>query len=101
MFVLVVVYYLPFKDIKDSVVADDEFGRVIFAAWDIVPDALAWHLEFNQAEIQGFNHANNGKNSQTNLTACCVGGKRKVVCQEQITRSCTRACVINMWIAKI
>ena len=36
MFVLVVVYYLPFKDIKDSVVADDEFGRVIFAAWDIV-----------------------------------------------------------------
>lgn len=36
MFVLVVVYYLPFKDIKDSVVADDEFGRVIFAAWDIM-----------------------------------------------------------------
>ena len=36
MFVLFVVYYLPFKDIKDSVVADDEFGRVIFAAWDIV-----------------------------------------------------------------
>lgn len=29
MFVLVVVYYLPFKDIKDSVVADDEFGRVL------------------------------------------------------------------------
>ena len=29
-------YYLPFKEIKDSVVADDEFGRVIFAAWDIV-----------------------------------------------------------------
>lgn len=33
---IVVVYYLPFKDMKDSVVADDEFGRVIFAAWDIV-----------------------------------------------------------------
>ena len=40
-------------------------------------DALARHLEFNPAEIQGFNHAKNGKNSQTNLTACCVGGKRK------------------------
>lgn len=66
MFVLVVVYYLPFQEIKDSVVADDEFGRVIFAAWNIVG-----------AEIQGFNHAKNGKNSQTNLTACCVGGKRK------------------------
>lgn len=74
---------------------------VIFAAWDIVPDALARHLDFNPAGIQGFNHANNGKNSQTNLTACCVGGKRKVVCQEQTTRSCTRACVINMLIAKI
>ena len=36
MFVLVVVCYLPFQEIKDSVVADDEFGRVIFAAWDIV-----------------------------------------------------------------
>ena len=32
MFVLVVVCYLPFQEIKDSVVADDEFGRVIFAA---------------------------------------------------------------------
>ena len=61
-------------------------------------DALARRLEFSPAEIQGFNHANNGKNSQTNLTAC---GKRKVVCQEQITRSCTRPCVINMLIAKI
>ena len=77
------------------------FGRVIFAAWDIVPDALARHLEFDQAEIQGCNHANNGKNSQTNLTACFVGGKRKVLCQEQITRSCTRPCVINMLITKI
>ena len=64
-------------------------------------DALAQHLEFNQAEIQGFNHANNGKNLQTNITACCLCGKRKVVCQEQITRSCTRPCVINMLIAKI
>lgn len=36
MFVLVVVYFLPFKEIKDGVAADDEFGRVIFAAWDIV-----------------------------------------------------------------
>ena len=63
-------------------------------------DALARRLEFSQAEIQGFNHANNGKNSQTNLTAYCVGGKRKVICQEKITRSCTRPCVINMLIAK-
>ena len=63
--------------------------------------AIARRLEFSPAEIQGFNHANKGKNSQTNLTACCVGGKRKVVCQEQITRSCTRPCVINMLIAKI
>ena len=30
MFVLVVVYYLPFKVIKDGVVDDGEFGRVIF-----------------------------------------------------------------------
>ena len=40
------------------------------------------------------------KNSKTNLCACCLGGKKKVVGQ-QLTRSCTRPCIINLLIAKI
>ena len=40
------------------------------------------------------------KNSKTNLCACCLGGKKKVVGQ-QLTRSCTRPYVIHLLIAKI